>query len=1067
MPACVIQNERYNMNNKYLTISKYRASIFTILALPVFYAISRYNYSLFHSLADGVSIVIAACVFVIIWNERHLLDNDYFLYVGITFFFWAFLDFMHLLGNKNMGVFPAYGNLGPAFYIASRYLLSISLIIAPLFISRKLNATLMFTVYALITLLILLSILYWQIFPVCIVEGVGLTPFKVISDYIICFILLAAIGVMIIKRSSFDSRVLWLIVTSIILSIATGLSFTLYTDPSGIMNMVGHLFQIASFYLIYLALIETSLTKPQEILYRKLKQNEDALRESEKKLTDIIAFLPDATLAINKEGRVIIWNKAIEKMTGVPAAEMIGKGDYAYAIPFYGEARPQLMDLVFEDNEEIAAKYPKVTREGDTLMVEVFCHALYNNKGAWVLAKASPLHDQFGNIIGAIESIRDITKRKQAEEALQRENIFIEALFESVPGMLYVYDDQGTHIRHNRKHEEMTGYSAEELSHMNPLSWYDDKTDIVRVEAAINDVFTTGYGEVEAPMRIKNGEKLLMHFTGSRLIMDGKKYFVGVGIDITARKQAEAALRESETQLRAILDATQFPIAIVDVQDNNIDYWSRSALSLFGHTAPTASEWYQIAYPDPNYQREVIDRWKPFLEIASESGQTVNTGEYRVTCSDGSVRICELHATFLLDKLIITFNDITERKRAEADKAALETQNRQLQKSESLGRMAASIAHHFNNQLGAVIGNLEMAMDELPKGTSTHQTLTKAMQSAWTAADMSGLMLTYLGQTHDKRDPLDLSYSCRKILPLIKTILPENVILETDFPTPRPIIMANIGEMQQMLTNMITNAQESIGNNSGTITLSVKTVSSADIPTKNRFPVDWESLDKALACLEVTDTGCGIEDKDIEKLFDPFFSTKFTGRGMGLAVVLGLVNSHKGVITVDSKLGKGSTFRIFFPVSEESLQQSQAAETDRDVATDSASSKKFEEGGTVLVVEDEDMLRNMAAAMLESFGFTVLKTKDGIEALEVFGKHQSEIKFVLTDLTMPRMNGWETLTELRKLQPGIPVILASGYDLAHVMEGDHPELPQAFLAKPYNLRALRNAINQALENRKK
>ncbi|MEI6155031.1 MAG: ATP-binding protein, partial [Deltaproteobacteria bacterium] len=411
--------------------------------------------------------------------------------------------------------------------------------------------------------------------------------------------------------------------------------------------------------------------------------------------------------------------------------------------------------------------------------------------------------------------------------------------------------------------------------------------------------------------------------------------------------------------------------------------------------------------------------------------------------------------------------DITAQKQLEAEKEKLEAQNRQLQKSESLGRMAASIAHHFNNQLGAVIGNMEMAMDELPKGASTHQTLTKAMQSAWTAADMSGLMLTYLGQTHEKREPLDISYSCRKILPLIETSLPGNVVMETDFPLPRPIIMANAGEIQQILTNLITNAREAIGTDKGTISLSVKTVSPAEITTKNRFPVDWESLDKTFACMDVTDTGCGIEDKDIEKLFDPFYSTKFTGRGMSLPVVLGLVNSYKGVITMDSKPGKGSTFRIFFPMSEEAPLQPQTAENDRDITIGLPSPRKMEEGGTVLVVEDEEPLRKMAAIMLERLGFTVLEAKDGIEALDVFGKHQSEIRLVLTDLTMPRMNGWETLTALRKLQPDIPVILASGYDLAHVMEGDHPELPQACLAKPYNLKALRAAISQTLEIRKK
>jgi diguanylate cyclase (GGDEF)-like protein/PAS domain S-box-containing protein len=279
------------MIKSHVTLPKYRTTMFWVSALLVLYVVSRYNYLLFHSFADGVSIVIAACVFTIIWNGRRIVDNDYFLYVGIAFLFFAFWDLMHLLGNKNMGVFPKYGNLGPALYIVSRYILAISLIIAPLFINRKLNTTLMYAAYSLITLLVLLSIFYWHIFPVCIVDGVGLTPFKVVSDYIICLILLGSIGLLLINRRSFDSRVLRLIVSSVILSIATGLAFTLYADPFGIMNATGHFFQIASFYMIYLAFIETSLTKPQDILYQKLKQNEEKLAENLKQLNDINAEL--------------------------------------------------------------------------------------------------------------------------------------------------------------------------------------------------------------------------------------------------------------------------------------------------------------------------------------------------------------------------------------------------------------------------------------------------------------------------------------------------------------------------------------------------------------------------------------------------------------------------------------------------------------------------------------------------------------------------------------------------------------------------------------------------------
>jgi len=349
-----------------------------VLALPVIYYVSRHNYNLFHSLADGVSIVIASCAFTIIWNSRRSVDNNYFLFAGIAFLFFAFLDLIHLLGNKDMGVFPQYGNLGPAFYIASRYVLSISLFIAPLFINRRLNTTLMFIIYLLGVSLILLSVFYWRTFPICIVEGVGLTPFKVISDYIVCLILLGAIGLLLINRQAFDDRVLWIIVSSLTLSIATGLTFTLYTDPFGVTNMLGHLFQIASFYLVYLAFIETSLTKPQEILFRKLKQHEETLirnlqqldatnvelkqemaerrraeselRQSEAKYRDLFENMTEEVhfwqLIRDEQGRIATWravdvnpptlktwDKRREEVVGKTTDEIFGPGATDHYMP--------------------------------------------------------------------------------------------------------------------------------------------------------------------------------------------------------------------------------------------------------------------------------------------------------------------------------------------------------------------------------------------------------------------------------------------------------------------------------------------------------------------------------------------------------------------------------------------------------------------------------------------------------------------------------------------------------------------------------------------------------------
>ena len=414
-----------------------------------------------------------------------------------------------------------------------------------------------------------------------------------------------------------------------------------------------------------------------------------------------------------------------------------------------------------------------------------------------------------------------------------------------------------------------------------------------------------------------------------------------------------------------------------------------------------------------------------------------------------------------------TIRNITDRKQAEAEKAELEAQNRQLQKAESLGRMAGAIAHHFNNQLYAVMGNLEMAMDDLPLGVNSNESLVSAMLAARKAAEVSRLMLTYLGQTPGKHVSIDLSEACRQSVTLLQAAVPKGTILNADFPSCGPIIHADSGQMHQILTNLVTNAWESISDNRGTIALTVKTVSHSDIPTSNRFSFDWQPQSLPYACLEVSDTGCGISNKDIEKLFDPFFTTKFTGRGLGLPVAMGIIKSHGGGVTVESEPERGSVFRVFFPVSTEELpiQHDLPAISEALLAGKAEKASKIEAGGTVLLIEDEEQVRKMAKIMLTRLGYCVLEAKDGFEALEIFQKHQHEISCVLSDLTMPRMNGWDTLAALRKISPEIPVILSSGYDEAQVMAGEHPELPNAFLEKPYQLKGIRDTISRVLANK--
>ncbi len=405
--------------------------------------------------------------------------------------------------------------------------------------------------------------------------------------------------------------------------------------------------------------------------------------------------------------------------------------------------------------------------------------------------------------------------------------------------------------------------------------------------------------------------------------------------------------------------------------------------------------------------------------------------------------------------------EITERKRVETDKAALEAQNRQLQKAESLRCMAGAIAHHFNNQLSVVIGNLELAMIMLSQGTRPLENIRDATNASHRAAEMSGLMLTYLGQTFQKREPLNLSEPCRQTLRMLLKTMPKHVRVVTDLPSSGPVITSNAGEIKQLLTNLLTNAWEAVGEGQGSIHLALKMVSPTQmqIPMAHRFPIGWQPQDHAYVCLEVADTGSGIAESDIEKIFDPFFSSKFTGRGLGGAVILGIVRTHNGGVTVESEPGRGSTFRVFFPAPDEKFPRKLLNVDTKPPET--SGGRKGKAARTVLLVEDEEMLRIVAARMIARLGYTVLKASDGLEAVDVFQKRQNQIRCVLCDLTMPLMDGWETLTALRKIAPDIPVILTSGYNETQVMAGKHPEQPQAFLSKPYTLNQLDAAIQHA------
>ena len=657
-----------------------------------------------------------------------------------------------------------------------------------------------------------------------------------------------------------------------------------------------------------------------------------------------------------------------------------------------------------------------------------------------------PLHCQVENLKAEV-----IRLQQSESEALYR------SLFENNHAVMLLIDPETAAIKDaNPAACLYYGWSREELKKL-------------RIDA----INTLTSEEVAAQMKLARSEKRRNFFFKHRradgsirdvevysgpLTVKGETLLYSIIHDITDRVQAQELLTESERRLSTLM-ANLPGIAYRCLNDEfwTMKFVSNGCFDLTGFPPDHLLENHRTNYAElihPDDRQMVWDKIQSSLERRSQFNLT-----YRIHCADGKEKwVLEIGQGVFSDTgdlLAIEgfITDITERIKAEEERAKLEDQNRQLQKAESLGCMAGAIAHRFNNLLGAVLGNLEIAMGDLPTGADAIKNLIEAIQAARKAAEVSGLMLTYLGQTRTQADALDLSETCRRSLPMLRAALPKDVVLKADLPSHGPIIEANPNQVQQLLTNICTNAWEAVGSNRGAIQLTVKVVPPAEIPATNRFPLDWQPQDMAYACLEVADSGSGIAGKDIEKLFDPFFSSKFTGRGLGLPVVLGVLRAYRGAVAVESKPGRGSVFRAYFPVStEEVALQSE----------NPAKALQIKKDGTVLLVEDNDALRRLTDTVLKDLGFNVLATSDGTEAIEVFRQHKEEICFVLCDLTMPLMDGWETITSLRKLSPDIPVILTSGFNEAQVMAGDHPTLPDAFLSKPYVRKELIAAIGQAL-----
>ena len=373
----------------------------------------------------------------------------------------------------------------------------------------------------------------------------------------------------------------------------------------------------------------------------------------------------------------------------------------------------------------------------------------------------------------------------------------------------------------------------------------------------------------------------------------------------------EDSIEDKETY-QSILNASPDDITITDLQ-GRILLVSPAANAMFGYPrgAEIGRNLLEFIVPEDH------PRARANLALMFQEDRR-KPNDYLGVHRDGRLFDIEVNSGLIHDingkpsRMVFIVRDISERRRAESERAELADKSRQLEKTESLGRMAGAIAHHFNNQLQGVMSNLDLIRG-IPEGSDVVLRVAKAKQAVDRAALMSRLMLVYLGQASGSQVPRFLAEICRGALPELQAGLPATAHLEASLPESGPVISAAAALIQEALGNLVTNAWEALGGAQGNIKVELTSCPAADLPTAYRFPINWEPQAPFYACLAVADTGCGISAAELGKVFDPFFTTKFTGRGLGLSVVLGIVQAHGGAVAMESRPGQGTVVRAYFP----------------------------------------------------------------------------------------------------------------------------------------------------------
>jgi len=532
---------------------------------------------------------------------------------------------------------------------------------------------------------------------------------------------------------------------------------------------------------------------------------------------------------------------------------------------------------------------------------------------------------------------------------------------------------------------------------------------------------------------------------------------VAILSDVTARRHADRSLQENEAVLSLAQEVAGIGSFDVDLRTDTM-LCSDQLLRLLGVDAETDKQalhttppFFNVVHPDD--RAAVQEAWNTVRH-----GGTRQSVRIRVCRADGDQRHMMWSAMLVRDprdepvRMVGTYVDITEQVRGEEERARVDSQLQQAQKLESLGVLAGGIAHDFNNLLVGILGNASLAMLDLEPGAVARESVSQIEQAGQRAAELTRQLLAYAGKGRYVVEPTDATAVISDMTSLLRTAISRNASLQLDLITSLPTIEVDVNQFRQVVMNLVTNASDALDAKPGLIRIST-----------GRQEVSREYLatcapggDARLGThtfVEVHDSGTGMDEITRQRMFEPFFSTKFTGRGLGLAATMGIMRSHHGAVRVESELGSGTTVRLLFPSS---------ASSGRDgIATGSETELRHGDG-QILVVDDEAGVRAVASALLRRRGFRTQEASDGAMAMELFRAQPDAFDLVLLDLTMPTMGGEATLQALREVKPSVRVVLMSGHNETDVTRLFAGRNLSGYLQKPFRAEELYASIARCL-----